>query len=136
MITLLYSLATRFWKPAFLIGVLGAAFIYREVIVHERDSAQAKLAESASQIADLTRSNKRFQTAVGECNSKVDSLQASAQRERQSAAAQAAAASQRAAGLTAAADAAAAAIAKDRVAAGCNGAIQWANQQGPELGRW
>jgi len=136
MITILFSMVTRLWKPALIVGLLGAVFIYREVVVHQRDSARAQVAKSAIQIADLSASNQEFQATVGECNSKVDSLQADAERAQQAVTAQALAAADRAANLTAAANAAAAVLGKDQIASSCKGAIQWANQQGPELGRW
>jgi hypothetical protein len=136
MITIFISMVTKLWKPMLIVGLVGTALIYREVIVHQRNSARAQVAKSASQIADLTASNQEFQAAVGECNSKVDSLQADALRAQQALAIQSTAAAERAASLVATANTAAAALGKDQIASSCKGAIQWANQQGPELGRW
>jgi hypothetical protein len=136
MITILISMVTKLWKPMLIAGIIGTALVYREVVVHQRNSARAELVKSASQIADLIASNQQFQAAVGECNSKVDSLQADSERAQQALAAQATVAADRAATLVATANTAAAVLGKDQIDSSCKGAIQWANQQGPELGRW
>jgi hypothetical protein len=136
MFTMLFSMAGRLWKPALIVAFAGAAFIYREVLVYRLDAARAQAIQSEQRNAELLVSNQQFQAAVNICNAKVDRFRTDAQRAEQAVVARAAAAAHRARQQAAATDAAAAALGRAQITAGCKGAIQWANQQGPELGRW
>jgi septal ring factor EnvC (AmiA/AmiB activator) len=126
----------KLWKPAALAALLAAALVYRSVLIHERNSARARAAALANEVAQLKASNSAFQDAVSRQSAAVDELRekldrselAMQQREKQFA--------DEAAQITASGFAKARALEHAEVPSGCEGAIRWGNLRGPELGRW
>jgi uncharacterized protein YlxW (UPF0749 family) len=136
MLITIVSLVSRYWKPVLLIAGFCGALLYRSVLVRELNSARKEAADASERIASLTASNTAFQAAVQQCNTQTGLLRNAGLAAQRSADARAAAAARRADNLDKAARTAAAALEKAQIAPQCEGAIQWANQQGPELGRW
>ena len=124
------------FKLIALVGLVAAALIYRTVLVHQRDSARAQVAALGDAAAALRADNASMVAAVARQNAAIGTLQ-----DQLKTAAQAAA--QREADYAASATRTlntemvrAQAERSAAVPAGCQGAINWGNAQGPELGRW
>jgi hypothetical protein len=116
--------------------MIAAALAYRAVLVHQRDSARAQVTALSDAAAALRAENALMAAAVGRQNEAIDALQSkmklaeqqAAQREAEYAASGAATLSREVARANA--------VRSAPVPAGCQGAIEWGNAQGPELGRW
>jgi hypothetical protein len=133
---MLFGALIQNWKLIALAAIVAGVLIYRAVLVHQRDSARAQVtvlsdaaaalrAENASMAAAVTRQNE----AIGALQDKMKlAEQDAAQREAQYAASGAQAMSREVARANA--------VRYAPVPAGCQGAINWGNAQGPELGRW
>lgn len=124
------------WKVLALALMIGTVLIYRAVLIHQRDSARAQVATLSGAAAALRAENASMASAVARQNEAIGALQgkmklaqqAAAQREAQSAGA---------AERTMSEELAHANVVRNApVPAGCQGAINWGNAQGPELGRW
>lgn len=129
-------LAARLWKPAVLGLLLAGVFVYRAVLVHQRDSARKQVTALSLEAAELQASNSKLESAINDQNSALE------QMHQQMAAAQQAAAQNQADNVRQAAaimqkyEMSAKALNQAPVPAGCEGAIEWGNAQGPELGQW
>jgi hypothetical protein len=124
------------WKPIALALLLAAAFAYRAILIHQRDTAIAQNVMLTTQAADLKSAEAACEDAVARQNVAVNAIAAASARE--SAAAQTREANVAAAASATAADEArrAAAIRNTPIASDCAGAIKWANAEAPELGKW
>lgn len=124
------------WKVLALALMIGTVLIYRAVLIHQRDSARAQVATLSGAAAALRAENASMASAVARQNEAIGALQgkmklaqqAAAQREAQSAGAAERTMSEELAHANA--------VRNAPVPAGCQGAINWGNAQGPELGRW
>jgi len=127
---------TNVWKPFALLALVTAVFIYRAVLIHERDSAQAQAKALETQAALLQTSNAALERAIGQQNAAVEALhqqlgneELQTQRREQEFAQRGAAAMML---QTEQADH----VRNAQVPPGCTGAIVWGNAQGPVLGQW
>ncbi|MGD0289630.1 MAG: hypothetical protein ABSC63_08260 [Candidatus Binataceae bacterium] len=133
---MLFGALIQNWKVIALALIFATALIYRAVLVHQRDSARAQVATLTDAAAALRAENASMASAVARQNEAIGALQgkmkvaqeAAAQREAQSAAEAERAMSQELAHANA--------VRNAPIPAGCQGAINWGNAQGPELGRW
>jgi hypothetical protein len=133
---MLFGALIQNWKLIALAAVVAAALIYRAVLIHQRDSARAQVTALSDAAAALRAENASMAAAVTRQNEAIDGLQNkmkvaeqdAAQREAQYAASGAQAMSHEIARAEA--------VRSTPVPAGCQGAINWGNAQGPELGRW
>jgi hypothetical protein len=124
------------WKLITLALLIATAVIYRAVLVHQRDSARAQATQLSTEAAVLRADNAAMKSSVGRQNAAIGALQQemrvaqleATQREAKYAASATEAMNQELARASA--------IRKAPVPAGCQGAIEWGNAQGPELGRW
>jgi hypothetical protein len=124
------------WKLIGLVALVATVLIYRTVLVHERDSARAQAATLRDASAVLRADNALMASAVARQNEAIGALQnkmklaqqAAVQREAQYAAGAEQAMSEDLAHANA--------VRRGPVPGGCQGAINWGNAQGPELGRW
>jgi hypothetical protein len=131
-----FVMLLQHWKAIALVAIVASALIYRAVLVHQRDSARAQATALGDAAAALRADNASMSAAVTRQNEAIDALQgkmklaqqAATQREAQYAASGAQTMSR----AVARANAVHIAV----VPAGCPGAINWGNAQGPELGRW
>lgn len=119
-----------------LVAIVAGALIYRAVLVHQRDSARAQVTALGAAAAALRAENASMAAAVGRQNAAIGALQDQMKAAVQAAAQREASATATAARTLGAAAARAEAERKAPVPAGCQGAIDWGNAQGPELGRW
>jgi hypothetical protein len=133
---MLFGALLQNWKVIALEAMVAAAVIYRAVLVYQRDSARAQVTALSDAAAALRAENASMADAVGRQNEAIDALQSkmklaeqqAAQREAQYAASGAETLSREVARANA--------VRYASVPAGCQGAIEWGNAQGPELGRW
>jgi hypothetical protein len=131
-------LLSQYWKPLALAVLIASAFAYRAILIHERDSARAQVAELTSEAAALRSSNQALGAMIDRQNAAVAELKA-----RADAAENAMTASEdAAAGAGTAAEATAEQQGQALVAApidansGCEGAIRWGNARAGELSSW
>ncbi len=119
-----------------LIAMVATALIYRAVLVHQRDSARAQVTALGDAAAALRAENASMATAVARQNAAIGALQDQMNAAEQEAAQREASTAANAARTMKAEVARAQAERNAPVPAGCQGAIEWGNAQGPELGRW
>ncbi len=126
----------NYWKPIAIAVAIAAALAYRGILIHQRDAARSETASMAAQVASLKSAEAACEDAVARQNLAVNAIAAAAARE--TAAAQTREANVAAVAATAASDEArrAAAIQSAPIASDCAGAIEWANTQAEELGKW
>lgn len=129
-------LLLTYWKPIALSLAIVALFVYRGMLIHQRDSARSSLAAVQSQLADFKSAEAACESAVARQNDAVAGLKAAADLA-------AATAQTRQANVTEAATAAdgretrhAAEIVNAPVAAGCAAAIKWSNAEAASLSKW
>jgi hypothetical protein len=125
-----------YWKPIAIALAFAGLLVYRGVLVHERNSAVARVATMTAQVADLKSAEAACEAAVARQNQAVAAMKSAADEA-------AAAARTRQANVAAAAVASASAesgrakaIESAPIAADCAGAIKWGNEQAKELGQW
>ena len=130
------TLIAGLWKPLALVGLVAAALVYRSVLIHERDAAQA-------QVAAITAQAQQYKAADDACVAAVAQQNAEVKKLREDEAMVLEAAQTREANVVANAETHAAqatktadALAHAKLGQGCDAAIKWANQQGAELGKW
>ena len=123
-------------KPLAILAIAAALFGYRELLIHQRDTARAQAAMLNARLEACAAGAEALKSAIAEQNAAVARLRrdqaqaAAAARARETAAAaRAGAAFKRA--LTHAEE-----IRNASVPSGCEGAIEWGNGEGPELGKW
>jgi septal ring factor EnvC (AmiA/AmiB activator) len=119
-----------------LIAIVAAALIYRAVLVHQRDSARAQVTALSDAAAGLRAENASMAAAVARQNAAVNAVQDKMKAVERDAAQREANSATNAARTMNAEIAHANAERNAAVPAGCQGAIDWGNAQGPELGRW
>lgn len=129
-------LLANYWKPIAIAVAIAAALCYRALLIHQRDAARAETASISVQLADWKISEAACEDAVARQNLAVNTIAAAAARES-------AAAKTREANVAAAAAATASdgarrsdAILRAPIANDCASAIEWANAQAGELGKW
>ena len=133
---MLFGALIQYWKPIALAAVLAAAFTYRAVLIHQRNSARAQVISLGEAAVALRAANASLAAGVKRQNEAIDSLQGkmklaertAAQRQAQYANSGEQAMRQERAHANA--------LKNAPVPAGCQAAINWGNAQGPELGRW
>ena len=133
---MIFAALLQNWKLIALALVVATAVLYRAVLVHQRDSARAQVTQLSAAAAVLRADNAEMKSSVVRQNAALDALQQkmkaaqveAAQREAQYAASATEAMNKELARASA--------IRKAPVPAGCQGAIEWGNAQGPELGQW
>ena len=130
------TLLAGLWKPLAVAGLIAAALVYRSVLIHERDAAQA-------QVAAITAQAQQYKAADDACVAAVAQQNAEVKKLRDDEAMIAEAAQTRVANVVANAQTQAAqarstadALVHAKLGEGCDAAIKWANQQGQELGKW
>jgi peptidoglycan hydrolase CwlO-like protein len=123
-------------KLVVLVLLVAAAFAYRAVLIHQRNSARAQVTTLTAAAAVLQADNTSMAASVAKQNAAVEALQAKMRLTQNDAthrqAQYAAAAAQAMARELAHSNA----IKSAPIPAGCQSAIDWGNAQGPELGRW
>jgi hypothetical protein len=133
---MLFGALLQNWKVIALAAIVATALVYRAVLVHQRDSARGQVTALSDAAAALRAENASMASAVARQNDAINALQGKMKLAQQDAAHREA---QFAASATQAMSrelAHANAIRNAPVPAGCQGAIDWGNAQGPELGRW
>jgi Mg-chelatase subunit ChlI len=133
---MLFGALIQNWKVIALAAIVATVLIYRAVLVHQRDSARAQVTALSDAAAALRADNASMAAAVARQNQAIDALQGkmklaqrdATEREARYAAGAAQAMSQEVARANA--------VRNAPIPAGCQGAIEWGNAQGPELGRW
>ena len=133
---MIFAALLQNWKLIALALVVATAVLYRAVLVHQRDGARAQVTELSAAAAVLRADNAEMKSSVVRQNAALDALQQkmkaaqieATQREAQYAASATEAMNKELARASA--------IRKAPVPAGCQGAIEWGNAQGPELGQW
>lgn len=136
MIAALLTVAARYWKPIALALVLTAAFAYRAVLVHERDTARAEAARLTAENAQLRARIDQLTPALKRQNAAVAAMRQRAAKAAASLATRGRAADAQARRLGARAAREASEIAHARIEAGCAAAIRWGNREAKELSRW
>jgi hypothetical protein len=126
----------RLWKPAVLGLLLAGIFTYRAILVHQRDSARKQVAGLTVEADELLASNSKLLSSINDQNSALDEMHQEMTAAQQAAAQSQAASVREAAATMGKYEAAANAMNQARVPADCEGAIEWGNAQGPELGQW
>lgn len=133
---MLFGALIQNWKVIALAAIVATVLIYRAVLVHQRDSARAQVTALSDAAAALRADNASMAAAVARQNQAIDALQGkmklvqrdATEREARYATSAAQAMSQEVARANA--------VRNAPIPAGCQGAIEWGNAQGPELGRW
>ena len=126
----------RLWKPAVIVLLLAGIFAYRAILVHQRDSARKQAAALTVEAGELQASNSKLLSSINEQNGALDQMHQEMTAAQQAAAQSQSASVQEAAATMRKYEAAANAMNQARVPADCEGAIEWGNAQGPELGQW
>jgi hypothetical protein len=116
--------------------MIAAAFAYRAVLVHQRDSARAQVATLTGAAALLQSDNAAMAASATRQNAAIGALQIQMNLARTNAAARQAQYAISATEAMAQERVHSKAVMTAPIAAGCAGAIAWGNAQGPELGRW
>jgi hypothetical protein len=129
-------IAARAWKPLLLLVLVAGAFIYRAVLIHERDAARAQLTTITAQAAQLKAADDACIAAVAQQNAAVEKLRSDEDLAIRAANAREANVSAQAEAAANEAKSAADALAQAKIGKGCAAAIQWANQQAASLGKW
>lgn len=127
---------TQLWKPIALLGLVAALMVYRAAIIHQRDAARRQVNADQAEIMRLQASNAALTGAVAQQNAAVEGLRARMQASALAAGKREAAYANQGGEIMRQETARARAMIKAPVEAGCAGAIEWGNAQGPELGRW
>jgi hypothetical protein len=131
-------LLSQYWKPLALAVLIAVALAYRAVLIHERDSARAQVAELTSEAAALRTSNQALGAMIDRQNAAVAQLKARADaaENAMTASEDAAARAGIAAEGTAEQQSQALIAAPIDPSSGCEGAIRWGNEQAGELSSW
>lgn len=123
-------------KLVVLVLLVAAAFAYRAVLIHQRNSARAQVTTLTAAAAVLQAANTSMAAAVAKQNAAVEALQAKMRLTQNDATHRQAQYAATAAQAMARELARSNAIKSAPIPAGCQSAINWGNAQGPELGRW
>jgi len=127
---------TQLWKPIAILGLVAGLMVYRAVIIHQRDAARRQVQADQTEIMGLRASNAALTAAIGQQNAAVEGLRARMQAVSAAAGQREAAYANQGGEIMRNETARARAMSQAPVPAGCAGAIEWGNAQGPELGRW
>lgn len=133
---MLFGALIQNWKLIAVVVLAAAAFGYRAVLIHQRNSARAQVTTLSEAAAVLRADNALMASAVARQNEAIDALQAKMKLARSDASQHEAQYANRAAQAMTRELAHANAIKNAPIPGGCQGAINWGNAQGPELGRW
>jgi hypothetical protein len=133
---MLFASLIQNWKLIALVLLVTAILIYRAVLVHQRDSAQAQVAALTDAAAVLRADNASMAAAVTQQNQAVAALQAKMKLTQDAAAVRETQSANCASQALAQELARSKAISNAPIPAGCQAAIAWGNAQAPELGRW
>lgn len=123
-------------KPLAVAALIAVLAGYRAILIHQRDAARARAAALGERLDQCAAETDALRRAIAERNAAVARMQsaqaqvAAAERSRETAAAA------RAEAALKHELAQAKAIENAPVASGCEGAIEWGNGEGPELGQW
>jgi len=131
-----FVMLLQHWKAIALVAVVAAALIYREVLVHQRDSAQTQVTALTDAASALRAESASVSAAVTRQNEAIDALQSKMKLAEQDAAQREAQYASSGAQTMSREVSRANAVRVAPVPVGCQGAINWGNAQGPELGRW
>jgi hypothetical protein len=133
---MLALIAARAWKPLLLILLAAGVFIYRAVLIHERDAARAQVTTLTAQAAQLKAADDACVAAVAQQNAAVEKLRSDEELAIRAANAREANVSAAAEAAASKAKSAADALSQAKIGKGCAAAIQWANQQAAGLSKW
>ena len=123
-------------RPLALAAVIAALIGYRTMLVRERDAAKARAAQMAAQLNECEAGADALKRAIDERNAAVSRMERKAEQAAAAAQSRTNAAAARAEAALNKAVARANAIRNAPVPKGCEGAIEWGNGEGPELGQW
>ena len=126
----------KYWKIGALAALVGAALIYRAVLVHQRDAARAEVKTLTEQTGALQESVAAMRQATARQNAAVAALAAKAGADDAAARARETAADRRGAELMMANLKLARRLRGAAIPGDCAVAIRWGNARGPELGTW
>ncbi len=124
------------WKPLTLAAIVAGAVAYRAVLIHQRDAADAQVAQLSAQAAQLNASNQALTAAIAAQNAAVAQLKVQAASATALASVREQAAARTGAGALDAAAARAATLTGTPIASGCDAAIRWGNAQAVGLAGW
>ncbi len=126
----------KYWKIGALAALIAAAAIYREVLIHQRDAARARVITLTEQSGALQESVSAMRAAVARQNAALAGLAAKAQAAAAAAREREAWSARRGAALMRRNLGLANQLRHAPVPDNCAGAIRWGNARGPELGKW
>ena len=135
---LIGSLLSRYWKPLALLALLGGAFAYRAILLHQLSDTRAQMAQLSAEAAALRTNNQALGAMIDRQNAAVAELKARADAAVNTMAANEAAAMRAGATAQGQAQQQAQTLIHAPIDAnsGCEGAIRWGNAQAPGLASW
>ncbi len=131
-------LLSHYWKPMILAVMVAAVVAYREVLVHQRDSARGQIVQLTAEATSLRTSNQALGQMIARQNAAVAELKARADVAVNAMSANETAATREGSAAQGQAMQQAHALMETPMAAGsgCEGAIRWGNARAAELSSW